>query len=138
MSENKLDGLKIIRRRFARMKNTKNAVSKMNKFKDKNVQAFISAYDGSPKDLLTQIKKIKKGTPSNEALVNELLGSSKVAKKSKDSKAELELNDDILVEMTMPVNIECKKPTDPNKESIAVMNKDGLAGCGVIDKKYLK
>ena len=128
-----LNGLQTVRRKYARKKNVADAVKSLKKDKDGNVKFLLEQYDGTAKELLKAVKKIKKGVSSKEA-IQKLLPNpvDEIQSEASDS-----FDDDPVIDIELPANIECDEPKDPSKKSIVVMNQDGLVGCGVIKKNLL-
>lgn len=134
---NQLSALKIARRRYARIINVTSAVKKMDA--DPKVKVLLKAFDGSTKELLQKLKSIPKGTASTESLLTKILGKSPLSSNSDGIQNQVnDSGEDAPIKIEMPVNIECRKPEDPNKESVVVMDNDGMVGCGVINKEHLR
>ena len=137
MSSKYLNGLKTVRRKYARKKNFNSAVNELKNDTDKNVIALVNKYNGTAKELLKSVKNIKKGVSSKVA-INSILELGKNTELVEEAIDNLSDGSDPVIDIQLPANIECNEPEDPKKKSIVVMNADGLVGCGSIGKQHLR
>ena len=125
MSENEIiEGIKKIRRTFAKRKNTKKASKALSKEKDSDVRAVLQRVDP-----LTLLKKLKKtGGPTN----SEYLEKIGLGEESDSAEGEDVVEDSDGVEefqLHTPNSIGCDDKDEAGNDIIVVSDGNGLYGC---------